>query len=63
MDSRPRLICRIGCRPPVPETGIGAAGTTIVGMAVFAERVSRMRIALIVALVAAGGGLKLVSAV
>lgn len=43
-------------------TGIGAAGTTVVGMAVFGERVSRMRIALIVALVAAVAGLKLVSA-
>ena len=43
-------------------TGIGAAGTAVVGMIAFRESASWARIALIVALVAAVAGLKLVSA-
>lgn len=43
-------------------TGIGAAGTAVVGMAAFREPATRIRIALIAALVAAVVGLKFVSA-
>ena len=43
-------------------TGIGAAGTAIVGMVVFNEPSTRARIVLIFALVAAVVGLKFVSA-
>lgn len=42
-------------------TGIGAAGTAAVGMIVFKEPVTRARVILIVALVAAVVGLKFVS--
>ena len=42
-------------------TGIGAAGTAIVGMTAFKEPVTRWRIVLIFALIAAVVGLKFVS--
>ena len=42
-------------------TGIGAAGTTVVGMFVFGEPRTLVRILLIVVLIAAVGGLKTVS--
>ena len=43
-------------------TGIGAAGTAVIGMTVFNEPATRARIVLIFLLVAAVVGLKLVSA-
>ena len=42
-------------------TGIGAAGTAVVGMSLFNEPATRSRIVLIAALVAAVVGLKFVS--
>ncbi len=43
-------------------TGIGAAGTAVVGMIAFREPATAVRIALIIALVGAVAGLKFVSA-